>query len=57
MFIACIALNETSSIGAKCLFVVRGYMPLQKEFIEFRLLETMNILPFRGLGINASTSF
>jgi hypothetical protein len=39
MFIARIASIETSSIGAKRLFVVPGYVPLLKKLIGFRLLE------------------
>jgi hypothetical protein len=34
MFIACIASNETSSIEAKRLFVVPGYIPLLKKLID-----------------------
>jgi hypothetical protein len=39
MFIACIASNETGSIGAKRLFVVLSYISLLRSLIGFRFSE------------------
>jgi hypothetical protein len=50
MFIACLASNETSSIGAKCLFLVLGYIPLLKELVGFRVAGNYKHSALTGFG-------